>query len=343
MVARRLETEPPGARRERLLAVQLGLRGELGLDGIAEAVGRSRATIQTWFDTYRQGGVDALLYDARSDNPGRPSELSGAALAELQKDLEAGRWRSVPQLQRWLAKTHGVHLALSSLYDRLGKVRARLRVPRKSHVKKDPAAGPEFRAGLAAGLTALALPPDRPVRLWVLDEMRYGLHGFTRRVWGLPGHRPVVPTQQKYQWGFVYGAVGVGLSRTEFLLTETMDQAHSVEFYRQISRSDQAALHVLIQDGAGFHLPDGNPGLPDNVRVVTLPPYSPELNPIEGLWDQVKDSLCNRAFDTLAELEAVLLAELHRFRLDARRVRSLVFDWLLVQANSSSRPVVPFH
>ena len=121
LVARRLETEPPGARRERLLAVQLGLRGELGLDGIAEAVGRSRATIQTWFDTYRQGGVDALLYDARSDNPGRPSELSGAALAELQKDLEAGRWRSVPQLQRWLAKTHGVHLALSSLYDRLGK------------------------------------------------------------------------------------------------------------------------------------------------------------------------------------------------------------------------------
>jgi hypothetical protein len=69
--------------------------------------------------------VDALLHDARSDNPGRPSELSGAALAELQKDLEAGRWRSVPQLRRWLAQTHGVKLALSSLYHRLGKARAR--------------------------------------------------------------------------------------------------------------------------------------------------------------------------------------------------------------------------
>ena len=79
------------------------------------------------------------------------------------------------------------------------------------------------------------------MRLWVRDEMRYGRHGFTRRVWGLPGHRPVVPTQQKYQWGFVYGTVGVGLSRTEFLLTETLDQAHSVEFYRQNSRGDPAA------------------------------------------------------------------------------------------------------
>jgi transposase len=340
LVTRRLNTEPPGARRERLLAVQLGLKGELGLDEIAQAVGRSRATIQTWFDTYRQGGVDALLYDARSDNPGRPSELSGAALAELRKDLEAGRWRSVPQLQRWLAQTHGVKLALSSLYDRLGKACARLRVPRKSHVKKDPAAALEFRTELAAKLTALALPPGRPVRLWVLDEMRYGLHGFTRRVWGLPGHRPVVPTQQKYQWGFVYGAVGVGLSRTEFLLTETMDQTHSVEFYRQISRGDLAVMHVLIQDGAGFHLRDGDPGLPDNVRVITLPAYSPELNPIEGLWDQIKDSLCNRVFDTLVELEAVLQTELQRFWQDARRVHSLVFDWLLAQANASSKSIL---
>jgi len=119
---------------------------------------------------------------------------------------------------------------------------------------------------------------------------------------GACAHRPVVPTQQIYQWGFVYGAVGVGLSRTQFLLTETMDQPHSQQFYRQIGQSDPAAVHVLLQDGAGFHLRDGDPNLPDNVRIITLPAYSPELNPIEGLWDQGKDGLCNKVFDTLAEL-----------------------------------------
>ena len=341
LVARRLKTEPAGPARERLLAVQLGLAGELGLDQIAAAVQRSRATIQTWFDTYRQGGVAALSYDARADNPGRPSELSGLALAELPQDLQAGRWRSVPQLQRWLKQTHGVKLALSSRYDRLGKGRARLRVPRKSHVKKDPAASVEFRTELAAKLTALQVPPGRPVRVWVLDEMRYGLHGFTRRVWGLPGHRPVVPTQQKYEWGFVYGAVGVGLSRTAFLLTETMDQPHSLQFYRQISASNPAAIHVLIQDGAGFHLVDGDARLPDNVRLLPLPAYSPELNPIEGLWDQIKDTYCNRVFATLAELETVLVAEPQRFWQDARRVRSLIFDWLLAQTNASSTTIIP--
>ena len=45
--------------------------------------------------------------------------------------------------------------------------------------------------------------------------------------------------------------------------------------------SDPAAIHVLIQDGAGFHLPDGHARLPENVRVLTLPAYSPELNPVE--------------------------------------------------------------
>ena len=129
-------------------------------------------------------------------------------------------------------------------------------------------------------------------------------------------------------------------SRAEFLLTEAMDQPHSQRFYRQIGQSDPAAFHVLIQDGAGFHLRDGDTNLPDNVRIITLPPYSPELNPIEGLWDQVKDGLCNKVFDTLAELEVVLRDELQRFWRNTCRVRSLVFNWLLAQVNNSSPTVI---
>ena len=171
--------------------------------------------------------------------------------------------------------------------------------------------------------------------------MRYGLHGFTRRVWGLRGHRPVAPTQRVYQWGYVYGAVGVGLARTQFLLAETVDPAHELKFYQQVGRSDPAAVHVLIHDGAGFHLRDGDPRLPDNVRIVTLPAYSPELNPVEGLWDQVKDVLCNRVLGTLADLETVLVEQLRRFWQDARRVGSLIFDWLRACANASSRTIIP--
>ena len=189
--------------------------------------------------------------------------------------------------------------------------------------------GREFRVSRP---TALALPPGRPVRLWVLDEMRGGLPGFTR---------PVVPAQQKHQGGFVDGAVGVGLSRTEFLLTETRDQAHSQQFHRQLGRSGPAAMPVRIQAGAGFHLRAGAAHLPGNVRVLTLPAHSPELNPSAGLWGQVKDGLRNRAFETLDQPEAGLRAESQRCRQDARRARAPIFGRLLDQANASSPPTMP--
>jgi len=336
-----LRAEPAGWRRERLLAVQLGFEAAYDLDQIAAAVGRARSTIQTWFEAYRQGGVEALLTDGRADNPGQPGKLTPAAQAALTEGLQQGRWRSVPQIQRWLEQTHHIKLALSSLYNRLGKAGARLRVPRPRHVQNDPAALGAFRESLGEKLNALQLPVGRPVRLWVLDEMRHGLHGFARRVWGLPGHRPEVPTQQVYQWGYAYGAVSVGWVRSQFLLAETVDRTHLAAYYRQIGASDPAALHVLIQDGAGFHLPDGHPDLPDNVRVVSLPPYSPQLNPVEGLWDQVKDELCNRVFATLEEQRVVLGGLLRQFAADAQRVRRLIPDWLLTKANTSTSNIIP--
>ena len=336
-----LKSEPPGWRRECLLAVQLGLQGEQNLDQIAAATGRARSTIQTWFDAYRTGGVEALLKDGRADNAGAPSKLTAAAKAELEAGLKTGRWRTVPQMRVWLKTTHRVVMALSSLYNHLGKAGARLRVPRPSHVKNDPAAAAQFRETLPAKLTALDLPKGRPARVWVQDEMRYGLHGFTRRVWGLPGQRPVAATQQVYQWGYLYGAVGVGLTRTQFLLAESVDLSTEIRFYRQVAASDPAAVHVMIQDGAGFHLRDGDERLPANLRIVTLPPYSPELNPVEGLWDQLKDVLCNRVFASLAELEAEMERWLRSFWRDAGRIRSLVFEWLRDCANASSRTIIP--
>lgn len=100
---------------------------------------------------------------------------------------------------------------------------------------------------------------------------------------------------------------------------------------------------MLIQDGAGFHLPDGHPGLPDNVRIVTLPPYSPELNPVEGLWDQIKDSLSNRRFQSLAEQRERIVSWLQALWPDPRRIRSLIPDWLLVQADASSENIIPVY
>jgi hypothetical protein len=72
-----------------------------------------------------------------------------------------------------------------------------LKVPRPCHQKHDPGAAEAFKATLAQKLSDLKLPAGQPVRLWVADEMRYGLQPVTRRVWALRGQRAVAPVHPR--------------------------------------------------------------------------------------------------------------------------------------------------
>jgi hypothetical protein len=213
-------------------------------------------------------------------------------------------------------------------------VGARLKVPRPCHQKKDPVATEAFKTTLSRKLAALKLPAHRAVRLWVADEMRYGLQPVTRRVWALRGPRAVAPVHPRYAWGYVFGALQVGgEGAAEFFYCPTVNLEGSRAFLKQVAASDPEALHVVVWDGAGFHPAEGDPGVPANVRLIALPPYRPELNPVEKLWDQLKDRLCNRVCANLASLEAVMTEFLRGFWQDARRVVGLIGGgWLRAQS-----------
>jgi hypothetical protein len=78
--------------------------------------------------------------------------------------------------------------------------------------------------------------------------------------------------------------------------------------------------------------------VPDNVRLLPLPAYSPELNPVEKLGDMVKDAIANRLFTQLADLEAAILGELEPLRTGAHRVRQLLGQYSIVSsANACGR------
>src|SRR5436190_1907062 len=109
-----------------------------------------------------------------------------AEVAARLKGEPAGWQRerlSWPSSLGWRADTHGIVVGLATVYKYLKKLGARLKVPRPCHEKHDPAAAAAFKASLAQQLSDLKLPANRPVRLWVADEMRYGLLPVTRRVW----------------------------------------------------------------------------------------------------------------------------------------------------------------
>ena len=85
----------------------------------------------------------------------------------------------------------------------------------------------------------------RPIRIWVSDEARFGLHPSLRRAWITRGVRTHKKNSCRYDWQYVWGALQVGGGGSEFLYTNKADTDMSVAFQQQISRRDPYAIHVM--------------------------------------------------------------------------------------------------
>lgn len=325
-----------GAReRERMRTILLAVGGEHTYEEIAQTVGRARSLIQRWVGWYQVGGLEELLQIRKAR--GQSSPMTQAAVqAGLEQGLKEGRWRTGAQLAAWLEQEHGIKRQLSAIYYWLGKVGGALKVPRPVHQKKEAAASESFRTELTTRLQALQVPEASPVRIWIMDEHRYGLQPVQRRAWGWPGHRLVRPVHPRYQWGYVYGAIDCVSGGTEIFYTDGVSQEATADFYRQLQATAPQATHVIIADQAGFHLPDGHALLPAGVRVLPLPPYSPELNPVEKLWDVLQDHLANQLFATLEKVEEAMTQFFTPYWDDAKLGLRLIGEgWLQTQANAS--------
>lgn len=332
------QSQPDWARR-RLLVVRLIAQHESTVAEIMKIADVSRQTVFTYRDKLVAGGVAGLLQ--RGKAPGNRPVVRGAVQTEFLARLAAGQFRRAKDAQSWIKKRTRKTLSESGALKVLRRLGGKLKVPRKSHAKKDPAKAAAFKADLPRKLETLAGPKARtgqPVRLWVLDEHRYGLLPVIRRVWGQRGIRVHAPYATRYQWGYLHEAMEVdGANRLELLFTPCIDQDVHTLFLQQLGNTDPAALHVVIQDQAGFHLPEHDPRLPHNVRLLPLPPYSPELNPVEKLGDIVKDRICNRLYPSLRRLEDHLLAALRPWRTQSTRVAELIGNgWLLDGVNAGA-------
>ena len=171
------------------------------------------------------------------------------------------------------------------------------------------------------------------MRLWVLDEHRYGLLPVIRQVWGRRGVRVHAPYATRYQWGYLHEALEVdGANACELLLTPAIDRDIHALFLRQIAESDPAALHVVIADQAGFHLPAGDTRIPANLRLLPLPPYSPELNPVERFGGLLKAAVSNRLHPSLRKLEDHLIAAARPWSTPSA-IAGLIHRWLVDKVN----------
>lgn len=131
-----------------------------------------------------------------------------------------------------------------------------------------------------------------------MDEARYGQKGTLTKVWAEKGSRPAVIKQTRYEWAYVYGAVNPQSGENAALVAASVNTPTMNEFLKVLSgQLAPDALAVLILDRAGWHV-SKELDVPGNIRLLFLPPYSPELNPVETLWLYIKSHfLSNRVYD----------------------------------------------
>ncbi len=150
------------------------------------------------------------------------------------------------------------------------------------------------------------LPANTDIELWWQDEARVGQKNKITRRWAPRGTRPRAARDQRTKSAYIFGAIcperGVGAGLVLPRCNTQAMQWHLDEISSQVT---PGAHGVLILDQAGWHT-TGKLVIPPNITLVPLPPRSPELNPVENIWQFMRDNwLSNRVFKSYDDIVAL--------------------------------------
>jgi putative transposase len=137
------------------------------------------------------------------------------------------------------------------------------------------------------------------VRLMFQDEAGFGRINKPKYCWCYPGFRPTVPCHHIREYRYAYGAAEPMSGESFFLVLPHADTVCMNIFLCELSKQFQNDRIVLVCDGAGWHTTK-KLEIPENIRLVFLPPATPEMNPIEQIWKEIrKIGFRNEIFSSL--------------------------------------------
>ncbi len=142
-----------------------------------------------------------------------------------------------------------------------------------------------------------ATRPALKVEVWFQDEARIGQQGTLTRVWARRGSRPRAVRQTEYEWVYLYAAVCPQSGESSALVAPSVNTGLMNGHLRQLGDQLGPDRHaVLVLDNAGWHTARALE-VPGNLTLLHLPPYAPELNPVERVWDRLRSRyLSNRVY-----------------------------------------------
>lgn len=142
--------------------------------------------------------------------------------------------------------------------------------------------------------------------MYFFDESRFGTHSKIGHGWFVKGSRTGIPVKLGFQNFYVYSAVSPKTGRDSTLLMPYVNSDCMNVFLNHMAKELEGREILLVMDGAGWHKSRALK-IPKNIEIIYLPPYSPELNPVELLWKYIKDNvLKNKIYENLKILEEEL-------------------------------------
>src|SRR3954453_15893833 len=266
-----------------------------------QAAGIGGVTLQIvrdWGGKFNGSGPDGLI-DRKA--PGQPSKLKDAHRAALATIMESGpipavhgvvRWRVV-DLCQWIFDEFRITVSTQTLSRELRARGYRKLSARPRHHAQAEGAVEDFEKSFPGRLYEIArekgVEPGR-IELWFADEARVGQKNKITRRWARRGSRPSAPYHPRPASTYIFGAICPAEGKGAALVmpacnTEAMN-LHLAEIARAVA---PAAHAVLLLDQAGWHL-SHRLVVPPNITLVALPSKCPELNPVENIWQFMREN-----------------------------------------------------
>ena len=271
---------------------------------LATMLKRDSSTIYRWLRAYKQGGITSLLTVKKA--PGKTPHIPPEVREKLIKKLQEPEGEtSYGKLQIWLEKECGLKVSYKVVHDLVHyKLKSYLKVPRPQSNKVNEVAQTNFKKKLWEIIKVMIkyFGTGQPVRIWCQDESRFGLITMQGRMITLKGIKPVGKKQWKRGNFYVYGVVEPSTGEQYYQEFSQLNHNCFQEFLNGFAQKYSDYFNLIIMDNGSFHkalLLDWA----DHVMPIYLPAYSPELNPIERLWEHTKKDLKWENYSSLDKLK----------------------------------------
>ena len=175
-----------------------------------------------------------------------------------------------------------------------------------------------------------AVKDKRPLRVFFEDEGRFGRINNVNRCWVPKRYRPIVTQQFIREYIYAYTAVCPQTGETYSIIAPCNNTEVMNIFLAELSKHYQHYRIIMILDGAGWHT-SKQLLIPENIRLLHLPPYAPELNPVEHIWDYIREQkkFNNYTFNSIDAVENKLESVLLELQGEKEKIKSLCnFSWL---------------